>query len=82
MVVASPYHASGLREDSFPRLHGCLRSSWVIPMLGHQAYGSGMCPNNFLRESPATQLLAENHSKQAKQSDNRRGRALYANQSV
>src|ERR1700743_906007 len=51
-------------------------------MLTYETNGCSMCHADIFRENPSAKLFSEHHSQQAEQSDDWRGRTLYANHSV
>jgi len=51
-------------------------------MLTYETNGCSMCHADILRKNPTGELFSEHHSQEAEQSDDWRGRTLYANHSV
>jgi hypothetical protein len=51
-------------------------------MLTHETNGRSMCHADFFCKHPTAELFSEHHSQEAEQSDDWRGRTLYANHSV
>jgi hypothetical protein len=51
-------------------------------MLTYETNGCSLCHADIFRVKPPAELLSKHHSQEAEQSDDWRGRTLYANYSV